>query len=493
MPIDVFDSFISIFPNNALPKAGIDKISAEKYFDVQTRKPTKKGYDLIMYVEKLFMNSDLFDNFKFSPFAEMLILKGANKVPRRVSKPTIKDKLVLKVLLEIITEVPEYRQLQSHASTVIPKIRTSLSASQSSLSYLSMDISSFFDNINHKILLDQLQIDGKLDSHIIRLIRKAIEGITVPFGFSKRDYSDVTNVIGVPQGLSISNILAEIYLRAFDSSIISYIDTMPSKAFYFRFVDDILLLSQSYLDLCSMKEHITNQLGLYKLSINQEKTRLDVLTDNTSFKYLGYQFSRNKISIAGKNIIKIETRLIEIIKEIRRLCDRNILEHDQIYFRLMWRLNIIISGAWMDGKHFGWIDYFQNITCTRQLSHLDDVLKSKLIPTYLGKTYAAEYYLFENSNLQNINSFLADIPLAYRHWMNHLKSFVKVFDEKRHKQPQQYQQIININNYSDAMKRNILTCISDNSIKWNEYSINYIFTEQIYSEVQKLTNGFRFS
>ena len=73
----------------------------------------------------------------------------------------------------------------------------------------------------------------------------------------------------MPQGLSISNILANIYLNDFDKENNSKDDYK-----YFRYVDDIFILCNSEEKAKEILRKLTRKLKMqYFLEVNQEKTR----------------------------------------------------------------------------------------------------------------------------------------------------------------------------------------------------------------------------
>ena len=98
---------------------------------------------------------------------------------------------------------------------------------------------------------------------------------------------------GVPQGLSISNILANIYLLNFDDQI----KNIGLK--YFRYVDDILILLDEE-ETEEAQEILNNELKIIKLKINHSKTECSFAGNN--FEYLGYKLSLPNVSIKDDNV-----------------------------------------------------------------------------------------------------------------------------------------------------------------------------------------------
>jgi len=94
-----------------------------------------------------------------------------------------------------------------------------------------MDIQNFYPIINHEILLQKLHklIDNE---DALYLVKKAIQQVAIPKG--RKNKQNEINGKGVPQGIPISNILAQIYLDDLDTVNLQY----------FRYVDDVLIHSR---------------------------------------------------------------------------------------------------------------------------------------------------------------------------------------------------------------------------------------------------------
>lgn len=85
--IDVFETHIQYSPSS-----GIDGIKVYQY-----RKILEK--------EAVFISQKVITgNYKFSTYKQKLISKGATSLPRQISIPTIRDKIVLKILSILLIE-----------------------------------------------------------------------------------------------------------------------------------------------------------------------------------------------------------------------------------------------------------------------------------------------------------------------------------------------------------------------------------------------------
>lgn len=146
-------------------------------------------------------------------------------------------------------------------------------------------------------------------------------------------------VIGIPQGLPISAVLANLYLLDFDRIIINEI-VKKFGAHYMRYSDDILLLCKP--DQVDQIDDFINDLILkYKIEISKDKTERFLfekiaynkvgdtritaikLTENKKIidcplTYLGFEFRGYNTLIKSTNLAKYYRRIIQIIKRRAR-------------------------------------------------------------------------------------------------------------------------------------------------------------------------------
>lgn len=98
-----------------------------------------------------------------------------------------------------------------------------------------------------------------------------------------------SNTIGVPQGLAISNILAEISLSIFDKDI-----NAISDIWFMRYVDDILILTtdgQAESIASNVIEKL-QRLNLNPHPLNDENSKSKAGPLRESFDFLGYHIAK---------------------------------------------------------------------------------------------------------------------------------------------------------------------------------------------------------
>ena len=93
-------------------------------------------------------------NYKFSPYVEILHSKGRNKYPRPISVPTVRDRIVLRVLTDILSDFFPESKPKKLANTYVHEISKKIIGNEdiSELGVLKLDITNFYGSINRDIL-----------------------------------------------------------------------------------------------------------------------------------------------------------------------------------------------------------------------------------------------------------------------------------------------------------------------------------------------------
>lgn len=157
--------------------------------------------------------------------------------------------------------------------------------------------------------------------------------------FRRTSQEGKKEMIGIPQGLPISAVLANLYLLEFDTTIINEL-TKKLGVFYRRYSDDILILcSPEQVD--TIDKYVNKLIVKYEVEISQEKTERFLfrklvynknndkritsirVTESASIidsplTYLGFEFRGYNTLIKSTNIAKYYRRIIEIIKRRSR-------------------------------------------------------------------------------------------------------------------------------------------------------------------------------
>lgn len=164
-------------------------------------------------------------------------------------------------------------------------------------------------------------------------------------------------LMGIPQGLPISAVLANIYMLPFDTAVISEL-TRKYNIFYRRYSDDIVIIcNESQIEY--VKNFIDNQIKKIKLRISIPKTEITLfkIDDNKlqSFRiinsiqkkdiplnYLGFEFYGYKTLIKSKNIARFYREMKDTIrrkyKRAEKIKEKYLVDSPPLYKRKIYRL-----------------------------------------------------------------------------------------------------------------------------------------------------------
>ena len=318
----------------------------------------KEKFDEILDSELSLIQRKIENNtYDFSFYKQKLIVKSMNKT-REISIPTLRDKLVIKYLdFYIRDKFEEVTKNILNAQQIIKKVKDSKNKYDS---FIKVDIQNFFSSINHEILVNKLKSNID-DETILNLITKVITQSTVDVNTPFKQRIKYNNKEGLPQGLSISGLLSEIYL--FDL-VQKY--SKKDNLEFFRYVDDVLIFCKKS-DIEEITKSLKSdfedlKLTIHDFAINSNKSSFGNI--NEPFEFLGYKFEDKLISVRETSIQKMYANISKIFT----------LYKNKKYFskeEFITRLNLKITGCVIDGKKYGWISFFSLINDYTLLFMLD--------------------------------------------------------------------------------------------------------------------------
>lgn len=158
----------------------------------------------------------------------------------------------------------------------------------------------------------------------------------------KHPFKKKGKLVGIPQGLPISSLLANLYLLNFDKDILNEI-VIKRGGYYRRYSDDIMVICKPG-EVEEVKKYIRAQIGQYNLEISESKTEVFLFKHLqvspkknrlvsilcTEFKsiinnhliYLGFEFTGEKILIKSSNIARFNRKIIYAVKKAARRAKR---------------------------------------------------------------------------------------------------------------------------------------------------------------------------
>nr|WP_276504846.1 group II intron reverse transcriptase/maturase [Terrimonas sp. H1YJ31] len=154
---------------------------------------------------------------------------------------------------------------------------------------LDLDIKSFFDTIDHELMLKALRHYTN-DKWILLYVERWLKAGTL-----KEDGSVETRTEGSVQGSVISPLLANIFLHfTLDKWMEKYFPNIPFE----RYCDDAIIHCKSEKQAIFMKEKIAERMKECRLTLNMEKTHIAYCRSknrmekhkNVSFDFLGHTY-----------------------------------------------------------------------------------------------------------------------------------------------------------------------------------------------------------
>lgn len=282
-----------------------------------------------------------------------------NGKKRLLGIPTVADRLLQQAVHQIISPMFEV-EFTEHSYGFRPH-RNAHQAILQAQKYIyegcnyiaDIDLKSFFDEVDHEILLRLLYVKVKCPV-TLRLIR---QWLRVPIEVNGKL---VKRRKGVPQGSPLSPLLSNIMLHELDKEL----EKRGHR--YVRYADDFSIYTKSK----KAARRAGNSICLFlkntmKLPVNRDKSGI---RKPVQFKILGHEFVPTyKKGETGKYQVVVSEKKWKTLKtELRRITNKTApLTFDQ-------RI------AQLKTVHRGWINYFRMASIQSKLKELDGWLRNRL-------------------------------------------------------------------------------------------------------------------
>jgi RNA-directed DNA polymerase len=314
--------------------------------------------DYIKSNQKGLCHKILSDNY----FAQAILgveIPKENGKKRLLGIPTVADRLLQQAVHQIISPMFEV-EFTEHSYGFRPN-RNAHQAILQAQKYIhegcnyivDIDLKSFFDEVNHEILLRLLFVKVKCPV-TLRLIR---QWLRVPILINGKL---VKRREGVPQGSPLSPLLSNIMLHELDKEL----EKRGNR--YVRYADDFSIYTKSK----RAARRVGNSIYLFlknkmKLPINRDKSGI---RKPVQFKILGHEFVPTyKKGEKGKYQVVVSEKKWKTLKtELKRIAQKTApLTFDQRITQLK-------------AVHRGWINYFRMASIQSKLKELDGWLRNRL-------------------------------------------------------------------------------------------------------------------
>ena len=233
---------------------------------------------------------------------------------RKLGIPTVTDRIIQQAMAQQLMPIFEplfsgdsfgYRPGRSAKDAIL---RIKEYAEQGYTRAVVLDLSKYFDTLNHTVLLNLLRQQIK-DERVIQMVKRYLKSGVMENGVVMETEE------GSPQGGNLSPLLANVYLNEFDWEF------KRRGVPCIRYADDIVLLAKSE----RASERLLESSIMYleeklQLKVNREKSRTVSIYAIRNFKYLGFCLGKN-----GKGIyIRVHAKSWKKAKDkLRKLTSRS--------------------------------------------------------------------------------------------------------------------------------------------------------------------------
>ena len=288
---------------------------------------------------------------------------------RKLGIPTVVDRIIQQAIAQQLTPVYEplfsdgsygYRPGRS-AQMAIQKVKEY--AEQGYTTAVLIDLSKYFDTLNHDLLMNMVREDVH-DKRVIELIKRFLKSGVMENGLH------IKTEEGSPQGGPLSPLLANIYLNKFDHE-------MESRGVHvIRYADDIVVLTRTPRAGERLLESSRRYLeGKLKLKMNMDKSRVVSVYSKRNFKFLGFALGKGKDGVFIRAHVKSLKKAKQKLKELTsRSQGRNVRV-------VMYKVKVFIRG---------WLGYFYIASMRNTMKSWDEWLRRRF-RMYIWKQFTAIY------------------------------------------------------------------------------------------------------
>lgn len=323
-------AYRTIKSNAGSKTKGVDRLTINDY----------KMKNQLSFIQEIRQSLDF---YKPQPVRRVEIPKQNGKT-RPLGIPTMRDRLIQQMFKQVLEPICEAK-FHKHSYGFRPNrsahhaiARCNHLINRNQCQYVvDIDIQGFFDNVNHRKLIQQLYTIGIKDKRVLAIVAKMLKAPIFKLGTPRK---------GTPQGAILSPLLSNVVLNDLDWWISNQWETFKTKheyagpdqryrgqkntklkeMFIVRYADDFKIFTKSYDWAQRIYHGVVGYLNTHlSLEISKEKSKITNLRKRSS-EFLGFEVKavpkKNKY-VANTHVSKKKQRIIkeelkELIKKIQR-------------------------------------------------------------------------------------------------------------------------------------------------------------------------------
>lgn len=365
----------------------------------------KKGTDKQLYI---IWNRMASGSYFPQPVREIEIPKKDGNT-RKLGIPTIRDRIAQQVVKSYMEQRIDalfhpnsygYRPMKS-SKEAIEQVR------QNCLKFdwvIDMDISKFFDEIDHDLMLKAIDAMN-LESWVKMYVQRWLKMKVVKADGTEYDRGNK----GTPQGGVISPLLANLFLHY---GLDKWVEKNYPEISFVRYADDAVIHCKNKEEAEQLLSAIKERMEQIGLRLNETKTKIVYCKDyrrkqnheQIQFGFLGFSYQPRQIQLNGNRFMGYTA---EISKDNQKKIRESIRESVN-WQNTMQEIEQIATQ--LNSKLRGWIGYFE-LYSKRNLGRTMFYLDEKLV-----KWITKKYKQGKMKSVQQLQKVRLQKPGLFYHW-----------------------------------------------------------------------------